>query len=580
MHKLIKRMTAVVLCVVTVFCSCGAAVYAEPDSRGIFRCDWFDESIYYPYEYSDEWFGGKASDYNHELATFALCASLASFNSFNDKDVDENIEKLFKECGYDIHSYGYETEGYDTVGLAVGAKDAVIDGVTYTLTLAIIRSGNYYMEWGGNLRVGSGETHKGFDLAKATVIGYLNEYFSEHKPEHEVKLLTSGYSRGASIANLFAAELDDGRYASSVGGKNYIAEAELSKENIYAYTYEAPQCTKDKNAHAEAYNNIFNIVNPNDYVPMFVMDEWGFTHYGRRLELPGADNCAEYDDYYKRVCAEFDSYMGKSGKKAKDCFYDKESSKSAQVTWKYIFSGLGSDVMKSQEYYAENYEEALVFFAGQYLGKKRNISDIAKTAGFALIATVLVLTPENLEKVRTAGFRNYLAKEIADSASSTQLSEKQIKNTIDILIKLLEFLGKNRKAVISLAGQMKTLIYVHQPYVNMAWMRTVTGKELLNLNKDMAAPINISFTSVDVKCGSKAKIHVEHVEGTVKWSAADESIVKVSGDGTILGVSGGVTAVTATLCDENGKEIGKDSVNVTVYCSPIQMLFQFFDRFK
>lgn len=45
--------------------------------------------------------------------------------------------------------------------------------------------------------------------------------------------------------------------------------------NIYVYTFEAPQCTKKNGVDDSIYGNIVNIMNPNDYVPKFVMKDWG-----------------------------------------------------------------------------------------------------------------------------------------------------------------------------------------------------------------------------------------------------------------------------------------------------------------
>ena len=64
-----------------------------------------------------------------------------------------------------------------------------------------------------------------------------------------------------------------------------------------------------------------NIMNPNDYVPNFVMKDWGFTRYGVEYYLPSAENCANYSSYYENVCKTFDTLMEDTGKKSSSNFY-------------------------------------------------------------------------------------------------------------------------------------------------------------------------------------------------------------------------------------------------------------------
>lgn len=575
--NLFKKLISVLMAVVIVLTAIPfTLVSAKTDeTSGTFKCAWFNETLTYPYEYSDSFFDADDTEYNHELARYALCVAMASFNSFDKEKGDEHIKSLFEECGFEVKSYGYETEGYDTVGVAVGKK--IIDG--FNVLVFAIRSGNYGMEWGGNLRVGSGDgDHEGFKIAADTLITYINRYFKENPCNGKTKILIPGYSRGGSIANLTAAALDDGSYKEALNGeKDYIGGVDVKQ--LYAYTFEAPQCTTSTHTADKKYSNIFNIVNPNDYVPMFVMSEWGFENYGTRVEMPAADNCSDYDSYYEKVCAEFDSYMGVNDRKAKDCFYSVEDSMSIETTLRYIFTGLADDVMKSREYYHENYEDSIVFFAGQYLGKKRTAKDFARTMGLIVLGTTIGITPDNREKIKNDGYRKYLASYLAKK-NGGELTAKQIEGTLNILSALNEYIGENRKDVFSLFDQLNTVAQVHQPFVALAWMRVLDDDDVYKINDGFASLLRLSCTSVKLKYNVNGKITARFDEnaGHVEWKSQDSSVVTVDENGNIKGNDRGTTTVMATLYSDSGEKLDEKAVEVTIEMNFLQVAFSFIKR--
>ena len=569
-----KRILSVILALIMVltaipFVTSSAATVTE--SAGTFKCAWFNETLTYPYEYSDEYLKGDAGVYNNDLAQYSLCLAMASFNSFEKDKGDEHIKALFEECGYEVKSLGYETEGYDTVAISAGRK-AIDD---FNVIFCVIRSGNYGMEWGGNMRVGSGTgDHEGFTIGRDTAIEYLNKYFEENPVEGKVKLIIPGYSRGASIANLMAAALDNGSYKNALNGaKDYIKDVDFE---LTAYTFEAPQCTSDKDSRNPVYNNIFNIINPNDYVPMFVMNELGFSHYGVRVEMPCADNCGDnYDEYYERVCAEFDSFMGENDRKAKDCFYDKEHSKSVETTLNYIFAGLATDVMVDREFYHENYEEPFVFFAGQYLGKKRTAKDFARTMGFICAATAIGIVPKNLEKIKSEGFRKYLSDYIAGK-NGGELTSKQVEGTMNLITALLEYLSANRKDVMSLLSQINTVAQVHQPYVALSWIRALTDDDIHAINGSFDSVLSLSCSEMKLKYNVNGKIVARYDKslGDIKWTSSDSSVAAVSEDGVVHGNGKGTATVTAALYSKTGEIIETASTEVTIEMNAVQVFIR------
>ncbi len=567
-----RKVLAVVLAVflLTMSLQTGSASKKEEPRIALeseFRCDWFGESLIYPYTYSDSYFERDAYEYNHELALYALGVSMASFNSFDTSQPDEHIRKMLNECGYEFESFAYETAGYDEIALAVGRKDLELDGKKTTLLIAAVRSGNYGMEWGGNVRIGTGVHHEGFDISKEKIMLYFNEYFEDFEPYGEVKLLVAGYSRGSSIGNLFSAELVDGSYVETLGDvEDNISKASLKKENIYSYFYEIPQCTSDPSANDEIYHNIFNIINPNDYFSMFVMDVYDFTCYGRKLYLPSVSRCENYNDFYNAACTEFESFMTRMGKKADNCFYSKENSVSCEAMFNYLFHALATDVMISREYYAENLEKPMVYFAGQYMGKNKSIGELFGSFGVIATASVKGVAPSNAAVIDDEGFVAYISDELKASGTCEELTDEETERLFEILEKLIKWIEENFGSVTSVFTQFYTALNVHQPYVQMTWMRLLTEEQMLELNSDIDAPLRLNCYYLLLDKGSKGKIDSENLipGGRVEWSSESDEIISVDSDGVVTANSKGETRLKAVLYDAEGVEVASSYVEVQI----------------
>ena len=569
-----NKIIAALLTVVITLSSMPFMAKAEKKAAGVYQCDWFDESLYYPYDYDDEWFSDSSYEYNHKLALLALNISMATFNSFNKSDRDEHIRAMLKNCGFETKAYGYVTEGYDTAAVEMAKKTVTLSGEKCTIVIAAIRSGNYGMEWGGNLRVGNGENHLGFNIGKEIILNYINDYFRTEKPDGRVKLLIPGYSRGGSIANLVGGELDDGSYVKSLKNADSIKTAGIAKNDIYVYTFEAPQCTKKSGVDDSIYGNIVNIMNPNDYVPKFVMKDWGFTHYGLEYYLPSAENSANYSDYYENVCKTFDTLMDDTGKKSSSNFYSEEDSRSIGAMFDSLMSKLANEIFVSQENYAEKYEDGLVFIAGQYIGKKLNAGNALKTLGVILSAVALGIIPTNMDTIRSDGFRSYIASQIAESDASQNLNQKQIQGIIDVIIALLEFAKDNRSDVKALLGQLNTVLNVHQPYVTLSWMRSINQNDMLKINGETEKPLKVSFNKIDLRYKANARIVAEYDEslGTLTWKSDSDGIVSVDKDGFITAKGDGEAIVTAELRANDGKLIDSEKVKVTVHMNTLEVI--------
>ena len=262
--------------------------------------------------YTDDYFRNSSWIYNHELARMSVSLAMSGFDSnegvfmdatdsyYNSKhgmqttvyddetkllsiSKAKNVYDLLTRCGFediavnadyliDTDYNGEQNDG-NNIGVCFGHKE--IDG--YTLLAIVVRGAGYGCEWIGNFNVyESGTHHRGFEIARNTVVHALNDYVNMYGISGNVKCWLTGYSRAAATANLTAAYIAD----------NGITNCTVAPANIFAYTFETPRNTKAGNTSGSNYNGIWNIVNPVDFVPKVAFENWGYKRYGRDRYLP------------------------------------------------------------------------------------------------------------------------------------------------------------------------------------------------------------------------------------------------------------------------------------------------------
>lgn len=242
--------------------------------------------------YTDEYFLNDSSSYNASLATLSLNVAMASSNAIDTNDYSKkslNIQEFYSNMGLSNISVN---DGYlnkptrDSIGLCVGSKKIGSD----TLIALAVRSGQYGAEWASNFYVGDGKDinyhHEGFYNASTEALEFIDDYLLENNITGNIKLWVSGYSRGGATSNLVAGRLDT---MIANNSNLFKADVSLDFDDLYAYTFEAPQgASYDSvgiNPRSSNYDNIFNIINPNDIVPKVPFSELGFTRYGNDLYI-------------------------------------------------------------------------------------------------------------------------------------------------------------------------------------------------------------------------------------------------------------------------------------------------------
>ncbi len=157
------------------------------------------------------------------------------------------------------------------------------------------------IEWSSNFDVGSSanynytamtgshpdwknkDNHKGFDVAANNALSLFKGYIEEHGLSDKKKtVLITGHSRGAGIANILGAYLED--------DNNY---------RTFTYTFASPYTTTS--SKATNYSTIFNIANTDDLVTYLPLRYWGFKKYGKMLEISVADKLEDSKPFSDRV---------------------------------------------------------------------------------------------------------------------------------------------------------------------------------------------------------------------------------------------------------------------------------------
>ena len=241
--------------------------------------------------FSQSYFEHTAYEYDEHLSTASFILSICSYPDYGNYDEEwylnqsKFLRQTLETIGFNSFTTNedyVQTARFDSIGLGIAKKE--FDN--YTVISITPRSGGYYREWANNMHLGDGSKsdymHEGWYNAANKLIDFVINYVNEYEVTGRVKLWMSGFSRGGATTNL-AAGLIDSRLDN---GEQLLGEkATLAKEDVYAYTFEAPQGANVNSKTIKLpkdalYGNIFNIVNPNDVVPKVAMAEYGFTRFG------------------------------------------------------------------------------------------------------------------------------------------------------------------------------------------------------------------------------------------------------------------------------------------------------------
>ena len=216
-----------------------------------------------------------STDFTKDNTVFNSNLAMLGFAMTSATKSADQAKTVFANAGFDEHLDVSTLEAeptIDSVGFAIGSR-RLADGDQIIIAF---RGENYTKEWASNLYAIPDEEaedfngdHYGFHLAALKAQAAIKKFVTDNKLTNP-RYLISGYSRGAAIADLTAALLiDDG-----------------NTDNVYCYTFCTPAAMLATN-RKDAYDVIFNFINPNDAVPMFMPSFYNFLRPGVDINIAG-----------------------------------------------------------------------------------------------------------------------------------------------------------------------------------------------------------------------------------------------------------------------------------------------------
>ena len=335
---------------------------------------------------------------------------------------DYNIKNFLNQMKFnkiESNKY-YNTEKKEnSVGVIIGHKTIIQDGKEYTLLAIIPRSAGYKQEWAGNFTIGEDGIHEGFKSARDEIIRFTKKYIEKNNIKGDLKVWTTGYSRGAAISNMVG-----GFFAG--GGIEYFGNTvSITPEDVYCYTIGTPSSVKNgisKNVELSVsanrsgkdyvndttgdafnytkggtlsvndtvYNGVRNIISSDDAFALLPPEEWGFTRYGKVISSSlGLYSEEEALNELKNISEYVYNAYTSNGKRIKFTekkfdlktlsIVDKESNVSQIDFFKGRLNGLINKI-GTNKIYNDEYQDALKSTIGTYGMAATFTSDISENS--------------------------------------------------------------------------------------------------------------------------------------------------------------------------------------------------------
>ncbi len=228
------------------------------------------------------------SEFNHDTQEYShnICRYACGLSTMAYSDEISN-EQFLIDSGYDTINYYPDLDG-KTATFWICKTELTENG---TILVNVIIRGTDGKEWYDNFDAGTALIHEGFERGAQEVLSTLRTYLKVNDlTGKDIKLLVTGHSRAAAVANLVGYHIDKGECSG------------FGRNNTFVYTFATPNVARtDRTDRENNYNNIYNIVNPEDFVTKVLPYAWGYGRFGISYTLPSKSNTnrKEYNTYLK-----------------------------------------------------------------------------------------------------------------------------------------------------------------------------------------------------------------------------------------------------------------------------------------
>lgn len=549
--------------------------------------------------YRDSYFQDSSFNYNGSLATMSLCFAMSAFANENEPDYrkkSSNARDMLKSVIGVKEDQIEVNEGYmakptaDSIGAVVGNKKIRANGKNYTLIALAIRGGGYEKEWASNFTIGKDGGHSGFATAKLNVFNFLKGYIERKKIVGSIKLWITGHSRAGATANLLGAEINKNI---KEGNKNILGKnIDCKTEDIYTYCFEAPQgANLNQNEKKAIYNNIFNIINPYDPVPLVAPAVFKFFRYGQDKVLPTKSNVStryrekriKMMDIYK----EMDAYKKKNEDKENDSneekgvdkvyLIDKFRMKKLKIIFNIIpiiqddlnnpnlqdiylsdYVKMISEkiFLKDRNFYVNNYQDDIREICKFYFGNPDGWTDKLTKAFMFQVAKDIILffgvygTNNSLKKYDADAAYSLVSKWLKNSmaeAGVTYYDERALSAAAKKLtVLLLELFAANPNYFITFAYNAENLVSAHYPELCYAWLASGDINYTQNPQDIFSTGL---YRTIRINC--PVDVEVTNGQGQVMASIVNEKPVDLGEDALVVGINENDEKYVIVPIDEN-----------------------------
>lgn len=483
------------------------------------------------YYYDDNYFKDSSYVYNQSLATMSLCLELSAWGSSAESDYTKkmkNAQALLEEIGFTGFDHNYTDfaeEGKvgkptkDSVGSVIANKQITFDNEDYTLIAVAVRGGGYEREWASNFKIGTDGNHEGFSEARDIVIDLIEKYIQEQGITGKIKFWVTGFSRAAATANMVAGAIDNNQVN--------LGNCTLELSDLFAYTFETPAGVVQADKKAAKYDNIFNIVNKHDPVPLVAPKYWSFGRYGkdRFLSTAEADGITTYT---KNKNAMLSCYKEMSGYKGytiddfamkkididgwsilpggKPFISIKDDTKNDNPQSAFLDSYitmLTKDFLKSRDNFVSRYQNGIRDACGIFFGtdsaKKDKLFERVKEKFSDNWGSIVwtFINPFEGEMEAYALVSDYL-KECLDDAGITNYSKADFESSVQMICDLVLAVASNHPNLAStLVLNLDSIGQAHYPELCLAWMQSMDKNYTTNAGLSFS---NAKYRVIRINC--------------------------------------------------------------------------------
>ncbi len=447
--------------------------------------------------YSDSLFNQSGYNYRQDLATMSLAMGLsggASKTARNANDMttmNRNFRHFADVCGFSKYASNIPMKTrpkVDTIGVNCASKQMTDSKGKATLIAVAVRGFGYQNEWGNNFLLGASGDHEGFSQSRDKALKFIKDYIRDAGIKGRIKIWSSGYSRGGAVSNLIGGSLDD--------GYDLGKDVTLDRNDIYIYPAEPALGAVKSEVRDAKYNNIHNIVNPNDIVCYAGFPAWGFARYGQDHSVPTKKdpNYAKYDqdmkDFLKTIPNDIYNVYWPDFFQAWNVTTDGNQitgiSKSDELQPEF-YSDLGQAVTKSfttsRQDYVDNLQSAMIDL-GEIYGRE----DYKMSEGFKQTAKVLADNWQTVLADLLSGSRdqiedhtlNYL-HEGFKNANINNFDEGEFKPVVKQLIPRAQRMARAYPSTTAtLIANLISILTCHSSAPCQSWLKTLPADFMKN----------------------------------------------------------------------------------------------------